>query len=41
MVRSDPAYALWQEDGMATQQGEYFQYILKDGVRDYNRLEVE
>ena len=41
MVRSDPAYALWQEGGMATQQGEYFQYILKDGVRDYNRLEVE
>lgn len=41
LVRNDPAYALWQEDGMATQQGEYFQYILEDGVRDYNRLEVD
>jgi hypothetical protein len=25
---------------MATQQGEYFRYILEDGKRDYNRLEV-
>ena len=39
-VRNDPAYELWQEDGMATQQGEYFRYILEDGKRDYNRLEV-
>ena len=37
---NDPAYELWQEDGMATQQGEYFRYILEDGKRDYNRLEV-
>lgn len=41
LVRNDPAYALWQEGGMATQQGEYFRYILEDGVRDYNRLEVD
>lgn len=40
LVRNDPAYELWQEDGMATQQGEYFRYILEDGKRDYNRLEV-
>ena len=40
-VRNDPAYALWQDAGMATQQGDYFQYILEDGVRNYNRLEVE
>ena len=39
-VRNDPAYELWQEDGMAMQQGEYFRYILEDGKRDYNRLEV-
>lgn len=40
-VRKDPAYPLWMEEGMATQQGEYFQYILDDGIRDYNRLEVD
>lgn len=40
-VRKDPAYPLWMEKGMATQQGDYFQYILEDGVRNYNRLEVE
>ncbi len=40
LVKNDPAYALWKEGGMATQQGEYFLYILEDGVRDYNRLEV-
>lgn len=40
-VRNDPAYALWQDAGMATRQGDYFQYILEDGVRNYNRLEVE
>ena len=41
LVRNDPAYALWQEEGMATQQGDYFEYILRDGVQDYNRLEVD
>lgn len=40
-VRNDPAYALWQDAGMATQQGDYFQYILEDGVRNYNRLDVD
>lgn len=40
-VRKDPAYPLWMEEGMATQQGDYFQYILEDGIRDYNRLEVD
>ena len=40
LVRNDPAYELWLENGAATQQSEYFQYILDDGIRDYNRLEV-
>lgn len=41
MVRNDPAYAMWEEEGAPTKQSEYFQYILNDGVKDYNRLEVD
>ena len=40
-VRNDPAYALWQDAGMATQQGDYFQYILEDGGRNYILLDVD
>ncbi len=40
-VRNDPAYEMWQEEGAPTQQSEYFQYILDDGVQDYNRLESD
>lgn len=39
IISDDPAYALWQEEGMASELGDYVQYILTDAIRDYNRVE--
>ena len=38
-VRQDPVYQLWLDEGGATEEAEYLQYIIRDAVRDFNRVE--
>ena len=36
-VEQNQDYQLWLDEGAATEESEYLQYIIRDAVRDYNR----
>lgn len=38
-VEQNHDYQLWLEEGAATAESEYLQYIIRDAVQDYNRAE--
>ncbi len=41
MVKQDPVYGLWENEGSLSILGDYVAYIIGDAVRDYNRIQEE